>query len=139
MKNRNLAISAKVVLLIAGVAGLLAVGTARADDIPDVNPLSGDEKAVRSGKSWYRGVCALCHGGRADGAGERGNGADLRKFEKGFKAYVEVVKNGRKVPGRLQEMPAWNGVLEDKVIYEIGAYLETLAIEGANWKEGVRH
>jgi hypothetical protein len=30
-------------------------------------------------------------------------------------------------------------VLDDKVIYEIGAYLETLAIEGANWKEGVKH
>jgi len=29
-------------------------------------------------------------------------------------------------------------VLDDKTIYEIGAYLETLALEGANWKEGVR-
>ena len=59
------------------VFGFVA-GAAIADDaIPDVNPYSGDEKAMREGKSWYRGVCAACYGGRADGAGERGNGADL--------------------------------------------------------------
>src|SRR5579859_8061536 len=88
------------------------------EEIPDVNPLSGDEKAIASGKSWFRGVCALCHGGRAVGAGERGNGADLRKFNKGFRLYVMTVKNGRKVPGRTLEMPSWNGVLKDDVIYQ---------------------
>jgi hypothetical protein len=29
-------------------------------------------------------------------------------------------------------------VLDTNTIYQIGAYIETLAIEGANWKEGVR-
>ncbi|HZP89194.1 MAG TPA: c-type cytochrome [Burkholderiales bacterium] len=135
MKRTSLA----VVLLSAVLAMTLANRAAAEDEIPDANPMSGDQKAINSGKSWYRGVCALCHGGRADGAGERGNGADLRKFEKGFKAYVQTVKQGRKVPGRNQEMPAWGGVLDDKTIYEIGAYLETLAMEGANWKEGVKH
>jgi len=136
MKGRSFSLA-----LAASAAALaLAMETAGAEEeVPAANPLSGDTKAIASGKSWYRGVCALCHGGRADGAGERGNGADLRKFDKGFQAYVATVKEGRKVPGRSQEMPAWGGVLEDKVIYEIGAYLETLAIEGANWKEGVVH
>jgi len=124
-------------LASAIAAGALAVGAAAEEEIPQGNPFSGDPKAIASGKSWYRGVCAVCHGGRADGQGERGNGADLRKFELGFKRYVEVVKNGRQVPGRIQVMPAWNGVLNDKTIYEIGAYLETLAMDGANWKEGV--
>jgi mono/diheme cytochrome c family protein len=119
--------------------GLLGAVTAQADEIPDVNPYSGDAKSIASGKSWYRGVCALCHGGRADGAGERGNGADLRKFDKGFKRYVQTVLDGRQIPGQSQAMPAWKGVLDEKTIYEIGAYLETLAIEGANWKEGVKH
>jgi mono/diheme cytochrome c family protein len=127
------------ILACALAFGLLGSAPARADDIPDVNPYSGDAKAIRSGQSWYRGVCALCHGGKADGAGERGNGADLRKFEKGFKQYVQIVHNGRQVEGRNQYMPAWKGVLDDKVIYEIGAYLETLAMDGANWKEGVKH
>lgn len=123
------------------VLTLILPGFARADDTPVAtqNPLSGDEKAIASGKSWFRGICALCHGGRADGAGERGNGADLRKFNKGYAKFVETVKNGRTVQGRSQYMPAWGAVLDDKQINEIGAYLETLAIEGANWKEGVRN
>ena len=126
------------VSVIAG--GLGEPGLVRADDeIPGTNPLSGDQKALREGKSWYRGVCALCHGGRADGQGERGTGADLRKFNKGFKAYVEVVKKGREVPGRIQNMPAWGAVLKEEQIYQIGAYLETLALDGANWKEGVHN
>jgi mono/diheme cytochrome c family protein len=125
----------------ATVAGIF-IGTtpALADEaVQETNPLSGDEKAIREGRSWFRGVCALCHGGRADGQGERGTGADLRKFNKGFKAYVEVVKKGREVPGRIQNMPAWGAVLKEEQIYQIGAYLETLAIEGANWKEGAHN
>jgi len=43
------------------------------------------------------------------------------------------------VQGRAQVMPAWGAVLDQKTIYEIGAYLETLAIDGANWKEGVKN
>ncbi len=76
------------------------------DDIPEVNPSSGDKKAIRSGRSWYRNVCGNCHGGRADGRGERGTGADLRKFKKGFKGFVQIVRDGRKVKGRIQFMPA---------------------------------
>lgn len=130
----------KLVLAVGCLVAMwVGIDSAKAEDLPDVNPLSGDEKAIKEGKSWFRGVCALCHGGRADGAGERGTGADLRKFDKGYKLYVETVKHGREVPGRNQNMPAWGGVLDDKQINQIGAYLETLAIEGANWKEGVKH
>jgi len=123
----------------AGLSMYLPCGVAIADAIPELNPLSGNAKAIDAGRSWFRSVCAACHGGRADGAGERGNGADLRKFDKGFERFVETVKKGREVPGRTQSMPAWGAVLDDKTIYEIGAYLETLALDGANWKEGVKH
>lgn len=125
----------------ASVAGTFIDTTPTLADeaILETNPLSGDEKAIREGRSWFRGVCALCHGGRADGQGERGTGADLRKFNKGFKAYVEIVKKGREVPGRIQNMPAWGPVLKEEQIYQIGAYLETLAIDGANWKEGAHN
>jgi mono/diheme cytochrome c family protein len=110
------------------------VAYAADENIPEANPYSGDKKAIRSGRSWYRNVCSNCHGGRADGRGERGTGADLRKFKKGFKGFVQIVLDGRKVKGRIQYMPAWRGVLKDKDIYQIGAYIETLAMEGANWK-----
>lgn len=126
---------------VTTVAGIfIDAAPALADEaVLETNPLSGDEKAIREGRSWFRGVCALCHGGRADGQGERGTGADLRKFNKGFKAYLEVVKKGREVPGRIQNMPAWGAVLKEEQIYQIGAYLETLAIDGANWKEGAHN
>jgi len=125
-------LSAWSLALLLGISAWPAVAD---DEIPDVNPYSGNEKAMREGKSWYRGVCAACHGGRADGAGERGNGADLRKLELGFKGLLE----GRTQPGRTMAMPSWKGVLKIDDIYKIGAYLETVAIEGANWKEGVKH
>ncbi|MFN0041540.1 MAG: c-type cytochrome [Burkholderiales bacterium] len=105
-------------------------------ELGDANPLSGDAKAIRSGKSWFRNTCTPCHGGRADGMGDMGTGADLRKLTIGFKGYYDTVKNGRKVQGRAQFMPSFS-FLDDKTIFEIGAYLETLALEGANWKEGV--
>jgi mono/diheme cytochrome c family protein len=122
------------------IACLLPAGgqPARAEsETPATNPLSGNEAAVREGRSWFRAVCSPCHGGRADGAGERGQGADLRVFNKGFKKFVDTVKNGRDVPGRIQKMPPWGAVLSEKQIYQIGAYLETLALQGANWKDGV--
>ena len=34
-------------------------------------------------------------------------------------------------------MPAWGAVLDEKTIFQIGAYVETLGMEGSNWKEGV--
>jgi mono/diheme cytochrome c family protein len=49
------------------------------------------------------------------------------------------VLEGRQQPGRTMAMPAWKGVLKNDDIYKIGAYLETMAIDGANWKEGNKH
>jgi mono/diheme cytochrome c family protein len=112
--------------------GMISVSL-HAEDIPEANPYTGDAKAIREGRSWYRNVCSNCHGGRADGQGERGTGADLRKFNKGFRTFVTIVLNGREVQGRIQGMPAWRGVLKEEDIFRIGAYLETVAIEGSNW------
>jgi mono/diheme cytochrome c family protein len=114
-----------------------ADGDTEVTEVPATNPLSGNQAAIDEGRSWYRSVCSNCHGGRADGAGERGSGADLRAFNKGFKKFVETVKNGRDT-GRAMKMPRWGKILTEDTIYKIGAYLETLAIEGSNWKEGVK-
>ena len=128
--SRHLTIAA-ILLAIAS-----ATSTARAGEIPLTNPMSGDEKAIKEGKSWFRNTCSPCHGGRADGAGERGTAADLRVFNKGFRKFVYTVQHGKDT-GRTMTMPAWGAVLDEKTIFQIGAYIETLAIEGANWKEGV--
>jgi mono/diheme cytochrome c family protein len=129
----------QVALRIAAAAiasALIAPGLLSADEIPPVNPMAGDAKMIREGRSWFVNVCSPCHGGKADGAGERGTAADLRKWNKGFRKFVETVKGGKDT-GRTMTMPAWGGVLEEKVIFQISAYVETLALEGANWKEGV--
>jgi mono/diheme cytochrome c family protein len=131
-------------IVLGGLAGaLIAAGTvapggasiAGAAETPVANPLSGNEAAIREGRSWYLAVCGPCHGGRADGSGERGQGANLRVFKGGFRKFVDTVKNGRDVPGRTMKMPPWGGVLKDDQIYQIGAYLETLAEPGASWAE----
>jgi mono/diheme cytochrome c family protein len=55
-------------------------------------------------------------------------------FNKGFRKFVDIVKRGKET-GLAMKMPAWGRVLSDEQIYQIGAYLETLAKDGANWKE----
>lgn len=96
------------------------------------NPLSGIEEAILEGRSIYRANCSYCHGLRANGKG-RGlpNSADLRKFKRGYTAFFSTVVNGWKT------MPPWGsqGPLEYDQINKIGAYLETIAIKGANWKD----
>lgn len=71
------------------------------------NPLSGDKDAEAAGKTTYRANCAYCHGMKADGRG-RGlpNSADLRKFKRGYTAFVKTVKEGYKT------MPEWGGMGE---------------------------
>lgn len=133
-----------LVVLVLGLVTLDAWGPiqqqlarAESDEVPAANPFTGDAAAIRSGRSSFRSFCSPCHGGAADGRGERvvGRAADLRVFKKGFRKYVEIVKKGKKVPNRPQNMPAWGKLLPADEIYKIAAYLETLAKEGANWGE----
>jgi mono/diheme cytochrome c family protein len=121
-------------VLLAGLVGPMVQSSAQADEAPATNPLSGNEAAIREGRSWYRNVCSVCHGGKADGAGDRGTAADLRVFNKGFRRFMQIVKEGKNT-GRTMTMPAWSGALSEETMYQIGAYLETLALPGANWKE----
>ena len=121
-------------VLLAGLVGPAVQSSARADEVPATNPLSGNEAAIREGRSWFRNVCSVCHGGKADGGGDRGTAADLRVFNKGFRRFMQIVNEGKNT-GRTMTMPAWRGVLSVETIYQIGAYLETLALPAANWKE----
>ena len=134
MGQTNKQIAAILLAAVLGV-GAGAVSLACAGDIPETNPFSGDKKQIREGKSWFMNVCSPCHGGKADGAGERGTAADLRKWNKGFRKFVDTVQHGKDT-GRAMTMPAWGGVLDEKTIFQIGSFLETLGVEGADWKQG---
>ena len=95
------------------------------------NPVSGNPEAIAAGRKLYSMWCIQCHGPKADGVSRFGKyAADLREFWRGYREFVTIVKNGR--PDR--QMPPWKEVLDDAKIAQVGAFLETLAIEGANWK-----
>ncbi len=96
------------------------------------NPFSGDPKAIALGQELYFTWCVQCHGKKADGVSPRWGryGKDLRKFWKGYSQFVLITIQG--VKGK--QMPPWGAHLSGNQISHIGAYLETLAMEGANWK-----
>ena len=95
------------------------------------NPLSGDPEAIALGTKLYFTWCVQCHGQKANGESRFGKYAgDLTKFWRGYKEFVLTVKNGR--PGK--QMPPWKDLLDDDNIAKLGAFLETRAEEGANWK-----
>ena len=98
--------------------------------VASANPLTGDPAAIEAGKDLYFTFCVQCHGHKADGESRFGKYAyDLRKFWRGYDKFVELVLVGR--PKKM--MPPWGGYLDEDQINQIGAYLETLAIEGAKW------
>jgi len=102
-----------------------------AGKVPSSNPLSGDPEAIELGKRLYFTWCVQCHGPKANGESRFGKYAgNLTIFWRGYKEFVVIVKNGR--TGK--QMPPWKNVLDDDNIAKIGAYLETQALEGANWK-----
>jgi quinohemoprotein ethanol dehydrogenase len=110
---------------------LRAAGEA-AGPVPSSNPLSGDPAAIEAGRKLYGTWCSQCHGGKADGVSRFGQyAADLRRFSQGYTEFTIVVVEGRTE----KRMPPWDGVLDGEQISQIGAYLETLAIEGANWED----
>lgn len=95
------------------------------------NPLSGNAEAIEKGRKTFNTFCAQCHGPEADGVAPRFGryAADLRRFNKGFYQFVGIVVEGIVD----KQMPPWGEYLDGDQIAEIGAYLETLAIEGAKW------
>ncbi|MGI9503208.1 MAG: c-type cytochrome [Geminicoccaceae bacterium] len=108
-----------------------STGLANEKAVLSDNPLSGDDEAITAGRKIYNTFCAQCHGVAADGIAPRFGkySADLRKFNKGFFEFAGIVVAGRPK----KQMPPWGDYLDGDQISEIGAYLETLAIDGAKW------
>jgi mono/diheme cytochrome c family protein len=99
--------------------------------VPSSNPLSGDPEAIELGRQLYFTWCVQCHGHKANGESRFGKYAgDLTRFWRGYKEFVVIVQNGRTD----KMMPPWKNVLDEDNISKLGAFLETLAVDGANWK-----
>ena len=101
--------------------------------VPSSNPYTGQCDAIVDGGKLYFTWCVQCHGVKADGISPRWGGyaKDLRRFWAGYSQFIAVVVAGRPK----LKMPPWAGVLTPEQMSYIGAYLETLALDGANWKD----
>ena len=101
--------------------------------VPSSNPYTGQCDAILEGGKLYFTWCVQCHGVKADGVSPRWGGyaKDLRRFWAGYSQFIAVVVAGRPK----LKMPPWAGVLTPEQMSYIGAYLETLALDGANWKD----
>ena len=104
-----------------------------ATPIASSNPFSGDPGAIQQGTKLYFRWCVQCHGPKADGTSPRWGkyAQDLRKFWRGYSEFIAIVVAGRPK----KKMMAFGPYLSGEEISQIGAYLETLALEGANWKD----
>ena len=101
------------------------------DAYPKANPLAGIQEEIQEGARLYFKWCVSCHGAKADGVSRFGDYAkDLRKFWRGYCNFVVLVMNGRPK----KQMPAWGGILDEEEVAKIGAFLETIANEKANWE-----
>ena len=136
--NRKSRLTASAIAISVASFGLVGwafkVTAAHASDepkaaqtLPSSNPLSGNPESIELGKQLFVTWCAQCHGTEATGGKY---GANLTIFFRGYKEFLVTVKNGR--AGK--QMPPWKDVLDEEALNKIGAYLETLAQPGANWK-----
>ncbi|MEM7365119.1 MAG: c-type cytochrome [Pseudomonadota bacterium] len=132
------AIAVAMGYLMISVSAANAVSSNNSDeeDPPTIevtsdNPLTGDVDAIKKGRKLYSTFCAQCHGYKADGVAPRFGdyAADLRVFNKGYYEFVGIVVEGIVD----KQMPPWGEYLDGDQMSGIGAYLETLAIEGAVW------
>jgi mono/diheme cytochrome c family protein len=129
-RRSRLALACGALVLAFGLGA--PPGTPAADPIPSSNPLTGDLDSIKAGRKLYNTWCSQCHGPKADGVSRFGKyAADLRKFSQGYTEFARVVVEGRTE----KRMPPWGEVLDGEQVSQVGAYLETLAIKGANWKD----
>lgn len=83
--------------------------------VNDILDLEGDPEA---GQSLYGSNCASCHGDDAQGS----SGPNIVDGSADGENFVEVVLSGE------EEMPAFDGDLEDQEIADILAFVQALAI-----------
>ena len=99
--------------------------------ITSSNPFSGNPEAILEGNKLYFKWCAGCHGENADGVSRFGAYAgNLTKFWRGYAEFIAIAIKGRTE----NMMPPWGGILDGMQLSKIGAFLETKAGKGANWK-----
>jgi mono/diheme cytochrome c family protein len=120
-KRNTLSLAVTLNLCLTGV-----ISAVFAED--NDNSDAGPAKPAVDVKKVFATNCSWCHDGYGMDAGKGPKLAGTTMTEQQIRDRIVNGKSGG-------AMPAWGAVLKDEDIYQIGAYLETLAIEGAKWKE----
>ncbi len=104
---------------------------------PPAGVLSSPE-AARRGEALYQRDCSICHGPSGHGDGPQGKSlspapSDLRNLQ-GPRAepgywFLRIKKGGKDgpLPRERSAMPAWGDHLSDEQIWDLVAYLHSLA------------
>jgi mono/diheme cytochrome c family protein len=102
--------------------------------IPEIpSSLSGDPSRGRSSYSVY---CASCHGRTGEGDGPIAAGLDPKPVKHSDGEYMnpladpylfKVIKEGGRSVGKSPLMAPWGGSLKDEQIWDVIAYIRTLA------------
>jgi len=89
----------------------------------DLKELATNDEAMKTGGRLFGAYCSVCHGSDARGAKGFPN---LRDDEWLWGGNPEQIKSTI-LNGRHGTMPAWGGVLGDKGVEEVGAYVMSLS------------
>lgn len=105
--------------------GVCAVAVAASP--PSKNPFEGQSAVAKEGRSLFNGTCAHCHGPDAiTGMSERNlRHLKLRYPDDTASVFFKTVVEGRPEKG----MPTWGKALDEKTIWKIFTYLETVQEE----------
>jgi mono/diheme cytochrome c family protein len=88
------------------------------------------------GKAKYQEVCASCHGATGKGDGPAAAGLPVKPRNHTDAAYMgklkdqqifDTIKKGGQAMGKSPLMPPWGGQLSDAQIWDLVAYIRTLA------------
>lgn len=88
------------------------------------NPVPADEESVQRGQVLFRTHCTGCHG--QDGSGGGPAAAGLRPAPPNLRRMVNFHSDGDlawKIANGRGSMPAWQGILQEKQIWDVVNYL----------------
>lgn len=127
------ALAASLAAMQAGAAASVKSGKG-GKSAPQRPP--ADSVAVAAGAKTFAGLCATCHGpaGRGDGPGAAGlnpqprNLTDPKQFRtKSDEEMFAVIQRGGAAAKLSAAMPAWGTVLKRDQIWQVIAFIRTLA------------
>ena len=108
--------------------------------IEQLNPVPSNSHSISNGLKLFAELCSRCHGDQALGDGPDGSGLSVKPTNLKAMAgghpdgdFAWKIKNGR------GEMPAWEDDLEEKEIWHLVNYIQSLSEHSPKKKSNHKH